>query len=357
MPETSAIDNDIDDYERWLRRHCKVVEEDLDAKHERMRKSPFDFLRASYFRWARTIEAICPQLADAPKTLCVGDIHVENFGTWRDARRAWSGASTTSTKRPRCLASGTWFGLATSARLAPDLRSLRTRRRKRCWTAIEGPATATPAPGGRTRSLAAPARSRRTRRFAQVLEGGRRCAEASPPARVRKALERQFPRAHGPDARRSTGGGSLGRPRLSRPPQWQGGRIVHEAKARRAFGLALGTLALVAAIRSSISHSALSCVRPQPDHPNGYALRRMAPDAHKVELADVAGKASAASCSPAWVQTSLPSTPRRSVAASASSTTSSHREPAGCARHRTSPSAPCRRDFDSLAPLLDRSDR
>jgi aminoglycoside/choline kinase family phosphotransferase len=77
---------DIAAYERWLRKQCTVVERDLQLKHERTRKSAFDFLRASYFHWARTIEQICPDLAHAPKALCVGDTHVENFGTWRDAQ-------------------------------------------------------------------------------------------------------------------------------------------------------------------------------------------------------------------------------------------------------------------------------
>lgn len=86
-----TVNEDNAAYERWLRRHCKVVEEDVVQKHDRMRRSPFDFLRATYFRWAARIEAICPALLDAPKTLCVGDTHLENFGTWRDgqARLVW----------------------------------------------------------------------------------------------------------------------------------------------------------------------------------------------------------------------------------------------------------------------------
>ena len=51
-----------------------------------MRKDgPFAFLRATYWRWAETVLEICPQLASAPSVLAVGDIHLENFGTWRDA--------------------------------------------------------------------------------------------------------------------------------------------------------------------------------------------------------------------------------------------------------------------------------
>ena len=38
-----------------------------------------------------TILNVCPDLANAPSVLAVGDIHLENFGTWRDAegRLVW----------------------------------------------------------------------------------------------------------------------------------------------------------------------------------------------------------------------------------------------------------------------------
>ena len=64
---------------------------DLDYKHDRMKKNAFVFLRATFFRWARRIETVCPDLAGAPAVLSVGDLHVENFGTWRDAegRLVW----------------------------------------------------------------------------------------------------------------------------------------------------------------------------------------------------------------------------------------------------------------------------
>jgi uncharacterized protein (DUF2252 family) len=87
-----SVLEDTQAYESWLGDQCNVVEKDLDYKHERMRKNPFAFLRATYYRWARRIEKICPELADAPSALCVGDIHLENFGTWRDADGRWYGA-------------------------------------------------------------------------------------------------------------------------------------------------------------------------------------------------------------------------------------------------------------------------
>ena len=108
-------------YEAWLRTQCRVVDDDLGYKHERMKESAFVFLRATFFRWARRVEGICPDLAGAPKVLAVGDVHVENFGTWRDreGRLVWGvndfdeGAVT-----PYVF---DLIRLATSARLAPDL--------------------------------------------------------------------------------------------------------------------------------------------------------------------------------------------------------------------------------------------
>src|SRR5437660_51653 len=78
-------------YEAWLAMQCDVVIEDIKAKHRLMKHSAFMFLRATYFRWARQLPQICPELMNAPRVLCVGDLHLENFGTWRDAdgRLVW----------------------------------------------------------------------------------------------------------------------------------------------------------------------------------------------------------------------------------------------------------------------------
>lgn len=72
-------------YEAWLAKQCKVVKKDIKYKHHLMKKSAFIFLRATYFRWAKQIGKLCPELMEAPQVLAVGDLHLENFGTWRDA--------------------------------------------------------------------------------------------------------------------------------------------------------------------------------------------------------------------------------------------------------------------------------
>ena len=83
-------------FEDWLREQCahigcEVVEADLEYKHDQMTVDAFVFLRATFFRWAKRIEALLPECAEAPPVLSVGDTHVENFGTWRDneGRLVW----------------------------------------------------------------------------------------------------------------------------------------------------------------------------------------------------------------------------------------------------------------------------
>ena len=76
-------------YENWLRQQLEdVVEKHLAAKHEKMAEDPFVFLRATYWRFAETVYGVCGEEGidlSGPPALAVGDIHVENFGTWRDA--------------------------------------------------------------------------------------------------------------------------------------------------------------------------------------------------------------------------------------------------------------------------------
>ena len=56
-----------------------------------MCEDAFVFLRATNWRWAETILEVCPDLAGTPAVLAVGDIHLENFGTWTDkeGRLCW----------------------------------------------------------------------------------------------------------------------------------------------------------------------------------------------------------------------------------------------------------------------------
>jgi len=72
-------------YEAWLSAHLRLLDADLKTKHRRMAEDPFSFLRATFYRWAQLWPQLCPELAKAPPVLAIGDLHLENFGTWRDA--------------------------------------------------------------------------------------------------------------------------------------------------------------------------------------------------------------------------------------------------------------------------------
>src|SRR6185436_14773095 len=79
-------------YEKWLATQAPfVVAADVEKKHDAMDSSPFVFLRATFYAWARLWPAALPDLAEAPEVVSVGDLHLENFGTWRDTegRLAW----------------------------------------------------------------------------------------------------------------------------------------------------------------------------------------------------------------------------------------------------------------------------
>ena len=73
-------------YEAWLAKHISVVSADLALKHTRMAEDSFQFLRATFYRWMQLWDKVCPDLARAPRVLAVGDLHVENFGTWRERK-------------------------------------------------------------------------------------------------------------------------------------------------------------------------------------------------------------------------------------------------------------------------------
>jgi uncharacterized protein (DUF2252 family) len=78
-------------YEEWLGMQLQIVEPDLQLKHQRMAESRFSFFRATFYRWLQLWDEVCADVRRVPHILSVGDLHVENFGTWRDTdgRLVW----------------------------------------------------------------------------------------------------------------------------------------------------------------------------------------------------------------------------------------------------------------------------
>ena len=78
-------------YETWLAKHIRLLPADLTKKHQAMAQGLFPFFRATFYRWMQLWPKACVDAARAPHVLAVGDLHVENFGTWRDVegRLVW----------------------------------------------------------------------------------------------------------------------------------------------------------------------------------------------------------------------------------------------------------------------------
>jgi uncharacterized protein (DUF2252 family) len=78
-------------FEAWLRSQIELYEPDLQVKHRKMAEDPFEFMRATFYRWAEVWPERCKALANTHQVVGVGDLHIENFGTWRDreSRMIW----------------------------------------------------------------------------------------------------------------------------------------------------------------------------------------------------------------------------------------------------------------------------
>ena len=221
-------------YEKWLRTACHVDEDDLVRKHERMKKSAFVFLRATFFRWAHSITMAAPELLSAPALLCLGDAHLENFGTWRDAegRLVW-GLNDFDDVAVIPYTSDL-VRLAVSVRLAAVLT---VSNHDASGAILEGYGSGLREPTPTLldekevwmRDYVACSDEDRISFWLEVDS----CADIDPPEDAKAALIRHLPAGAEIErfAKRSKGGGSLGRPRFIVVATWRGGRVVREAKA------------------------------------------------------------------------------------------------------------------------------
>jgi hypothetical protein len=232
----SDIAKSVNAYEHWMGKQLghEIVGRDIALKHEKMRQSPFAFLRATYWRWAETILEICPDLAAAPAVLAVGDIHLENFGTWRDidGRLVWGVNDFDEAARmPYAL---DLVRLAASALLANPAR--RAAAEQVSAAILEGyrQGLAAPQPVVLDRDWSwlreqLEVSDKQRARFWKKVETARR---SSAPPRYRRALIEAMPqpRLEVWTARRVAGTGSLGRPRWMGVAYWQGAPVVRELK-------------------------------------------------------------------------------------------------------------------------------
>jgi hypothetical protein len=227
-------------YEEWLGLHLQIVEPDLRLKHEQMAESEFSFFRATFYRWLQVWEEVCADLRRVPHLLSVGDLHVENFGTWRDTdgRLVWG----VNDFDEACIYPFTMdlVRLATSALLAAREKRLTMSPKASAESILAGYERGMEQ-GGRPFVLSeehgwlraiAESKLRDPVVFWQRMDKLASVRGAVPES-AREALEHLLPERgiQYRVARRVAGLGSLGRVRLVAIAEWKGGRVAREAKA------------------------------------------------------------------------------------------------------------------------------
>ena len=285
-------------YESWLGRQLPLLPADLKLKHTRMAESPFAFLRATFYRWRQLWPQFCPELMESPEVLGVGELHVENFGTWRDAEGRLVWGINDFDEAAMLPYSNDLVRLAASAQLAAKENHLAGEAKAICETLLAGYAEAMES-GGRPFVLAerhhwlrelASSDLRDPIRFWEKLTQWPK-AERAVPASVRAALQRAMPEA-GLAFRvvhRQAGLGSLGRRRFTALAEWCGGLVAREAKelASSAWNWEGNPHPTSRLFYLDAIQQAVRVADPFLRFQKQWLLRRLAPDCSRIELASL----------------------------------------------------------------------
>ena len=283
-------------YESWLATKLEVIPEDLDQKHELMKADCFAFFRATFYRWCQLWPEFCEDCNNAPEVLAVGDLHVENFGTWRDseARLVWGVNDFDEVAMmPYTI---DLVRLAASAHLAIDSGHLKIEHREACAEIAAGYKEGLEA-GGRPWILA------EKHIWLKELVALRDAVafwakiDALPewkgrvPKEARRAIERLLPKGHAGlrFVHRVAGLGSRGRQRFVGIAAFDGGQVCREAKALApsAWLWAAGKHGSGRVRYQEVLDKSVRAIDPFVRLKDGWIVRRLAPDCTRVELAAV----------------------------------------------------------------------
>jgi hypothetical protein len=283
-------------FEEWLGHRTDLVNQDLRLKHTNMKAAVFPFLRATFYRWAQIWPRVCPDLAQGPQVLAVGDLHVENFGTWRDVegRLIW-GVNDFDEAHPMAYANDL-VRLAVSAHLASEAGHLALKHKDICDSVLEGYREGMLS-GGMPFVL-----GEKNDWLRQIAENELRdpvhfwarmdalpTVKGDVPISAIDALEHLMPAR---DllyrvARRVAGLGSLGHARYVAIADWHGGRIAREAKAlvSSACYWANDHQGPPEILYQAIISRAVRCLDPFVQLRGRWIVRRLSPHCSRIELA------------------------------------------------------------------------
>jgi len=284
-------------FEKWLGRQTPLIDADVNHKHEAMSEAAFPFLRATFYRWMELWPRVSPSLNKAPSVLAVGDLHVDNFGTWRDAqgRLTW-GINDFDEAFPLPYTFDL-VRLATSALLEIRSEHLAISEEKACRAILAGYRESLSA-GGRPIVVDAAHRwltpligleARDPTRYWQKIDALPELdAPPSAPAIQALAALLPHPKLQVRYAHRIAGLGSLGKQRTVALADWNGGHIARECKP-----LTPSAAAWIAGKRNpkiyygKILKTAIRSPDPLFIVHGNWIVRRLAPDCSRIALASL----------------------------------------------------------------------
>lgn len=283
------------EYETWLGHCTPLLRHDLDLKHRAMAGGPFQFLRATFYRWAQAWRETCSAEARAPVVLAVGDLHVENFGTWRDleGRLVWG----INDFDEVCSMPYTidLVRLAASAHLAIKANHLSIGPKDACDSILTGYREALENGGNpivlgehhRWLRQLATSELRDPIAYWQKMEALPTYRGKVPKSALR-ALRRLLPEECSDFriAHRIAGLGSLGRQRFVALVNWRGAKIAREAKALApsAYTLPWSGGPTEEIQYETILRKSVRSLDPFVERRGRWLVRRLAPDCCRVEL-------------------------------------------------------------------------
>lgn len=285
-------------FEDWLSQRTPIVKKDLRLKHANMKVDVFPFLRATYYRWAQLWPEVCPDLAKAPHVLAVGDLHVENFGTWRDieGRLIW-GVNDFDEVHSLSYANDL-VRLAASAHLASEAGHLPLDRKDICDSIREGYREGLHR-GGLPFVLGeehvwlrniAESELRDPVRFWKKMES-LPTVKDEVPVSATDAIEHLMPARDIPYrlAHRVAGLGSLGHLRYVAIANWCGAKIAREAKALAASACfwAQNHEGPAEILYQAIISRAVRCPDPFVQLRGRWIVRRLSPHCSRIELTQI----------------------------------------------------------------------
>ena len=226
-------------YENWVAARIRVVKAGPRLQARANGQIALRVSARHVLSLGATLAEVCPEESKAPEVLAVGDLHVENFGTWRDAegRLIW-GVNDFDEAHPMAYTIDL-VRLATSAHLAIAEEHLTLNTREVCDAILEGYRRGIDAKGkpfvlaeeSRWLRLIALNRLRDPVRFWKRMSklGELR---ATIPDHIREKLEASLPDPKMPyeRKRRVAGLGSLGHLRVLALARWCGAWVAREAK-------------------------------------------------------------------------------------------------------------------------------